>query len=79
MQVLGFNKKHVCKRNQELNELNNLPNSNIVNRPCLKEMDHHSLGEQPINPQDISDEELLQIVQVVQQLGVKIVPFMIKE
>ena len=63
MQVLGFNKKHVCKRNQELNELNNLPNSNIVNRPCFKEMDHHSLGEQPINPQDISDEELLQIVQ----------------
>ena len=42
-------------------------------------MDHRSLGEQPINPQDISDEELLQIVQVVQQLGVKIVPFMIKE
>ena len=62
MQVLGFNKKHVSKRNQELNELNNLPNSNIVNCPCLKEMDHHSLGEQVINPQDIGDEELLQIV-----------------
>ena len=62
MQVLGFNKKHVCKRNQELNELNNLPNSNIVNCPCLKEMDHHPLGEQVINPQDIGDEELLQIV-----------------
>ena len=27
-------------------------------------MDHHSLGEQPINPQDISDEEFLQIVQM---------------
>ena len=63
VQVLGFNKKHVCKRNHELNELNNLPNSNIANCPCFKEIDHHSLGEQPINPQDISDEELLQIVQ----------------
>ena len=63
VQVLDFNKKHVCKRNQELNELNNLPNNNIVNCPCFKEMDRLSLGERPINPQDISDEELLQIVQ----------------
>lgn len=63
VQVLDFNKKHVCKRNQELNELNNLPNNNIVNCPCFKEMDRLSLGERPFNPQDISDEELLQIVQ----------------
>ena len=63
VQVLGFRREHVSKRDNMLNAISELPQINLKNCPCFRDVSWQAIEDvQPLK-HDISDQDLLKIVQ----------------
>lgn len=65
VQVLGFRRQRVCKREKELTDIRNLPHKNLENCPCFKDVSWQAPEDlQPsLEHDEISDGDLLECVQ----------------
>ena len=64
MQVLGFRREHVSKRDNELNAISELPQRDLKNYPCFRDVNWQATEDvQALEQHEVSDEDLLKIVQ----------------
>lgn len=61
--MLAFKRGHVCKQGTELNDIEGLPQSNIANCHCFKEVNSQAVEDHSaVDHNEISDDELLECV-----------------
>ena len=63
VQVLGFRREHVSKQDNMLNAISELPQINLKNCPCFRDVNWQAIEDVQALEHDISDEDLLKIVQ----------------
>jgi len=64
VQVLRFRREHASKRDNELNAISELPQRDLKNCPCSRDVNWQAIEDvQALEPHEVSDEDLLKIVQ----------------
>lgn len=63
VQVLGFRREQVSKRDNVLNAISELPQRNLKNCPCFRDVNLQAIEEVQELEHDVNDEDLLKIVQ----------------